>query len=122
MLRAGPPASARNRNGDLFDGAFGAVYSFYIRRRRLSRLIAAVVWGADVGRCLRPGGRAVGSMITRGRTARHRLLVRPGFGGFGPGGTVDDLRGWLERVGLEQVRLEVSGLFAYFEAAKPLGA
>jgi ubiquinone/menaquinone biosynthesis C-methylase UbiE len=215
--------SARERNRALFDGAFGGVYSFYIEREKLSRLIAAVAWGADIrpfyasmraigevrhggvvvdapcgagvafrglrrdqrvryialdlsqgmlergrrrasrlglaqvepaegdaqsipveagtvdlflsywglhcfpeparavaeiARCLSPGGRVVGSMITRGRSLRHRLLVQPGRGGFGPGGTVDDLRSWLEDARLKQITVESSGLFGYFQAVK----
>jgi SAM-dependent methyltransferase len=74
---------------------------------------------AEMARCLRPGGRVVGSMITRGRTLRHRLLVQPGRGGFGLGGTVDDLRTWLEDCRLQQMMVESSGLFGYFQAVKP---
>ncbi len=216
--------NARERNRALFDGPFGRLYSFYTDRERLSRLIAMLVWGADIRpsyasmraigevpdrgvivdapcgagiafrglgvaqrvryvaldfsprmletarrraaarglrqlefvqgdaqsipletasvdlflsyfglhclpdpvqavaeieRCLRPGGRLVGSMITRGRSLRHRLLVHPGRGGFGPGGTLDDLRGWLRTARLERATVEASGLFAYFRAVKP---
>lgn len=216
--------NTRERNRALFDGPFGRVYSFYIERERLSRLIAAVVWGGDIRpfyasmraiaeapdagvivdapcgagvalrglrpgqrvryialdlspqmlerarkragelglaqieflegdaqalpvedgsvdlflsyfglhcvpdprgavaeitRCLRPGGRVVGSMITRGPTLRHRLLVRPGRGGFGAGGTVDELREWLKSAGLRDATVEASGLLAYFQAGKP---
>jgi ubiquinone/menaquinone biosynthesis C-methylase UbiE len=223
MLHPASADSARERNRALFDGAFGGVYSFYIERERLSRLIAAFVWGADsrpfyasmraiggvrhgglivdgpcgagvafrglrpgqrvryialdlssrmlelarrraaqlgleqiefvegdaqlipveegsvdlflsywglhcfpdpaqavaeMARCLCPGGRVVGSMITRGHTARHRLLVHPGRGGFGPGGTVDDLRRWLDDARLQDMTVETSGLFAYFQAVK----
>jgi SAM-dependent methyltransferase len=35
----------RERNRAAFGGAPGRVYSFYIQRRRLSRVIAAVLWG-----------------------------------------------------------------------------
>jgi SAM-dependent methyltransferase len=212
------------RNRAVFDGAFGRIYGFYIERERLSRVIAATVWGGDIrpfyasmravgevpdggvivdapcgagvafralrpkqrvryvaldlsprmlerarrcarelglrqvefvegdaqsvpvqdggadlflsywglhcfprpdeavaeiARCLRPGGRVVGSMITRGRTRRHRLIVRPGRGGFGPGGTADDLRRWLADSAMSEATVEESGLFAYFEARKP---
>lgn len=40
-------ATARERNRRVFDGAFGAVYGAYIRRERLARLIARLVWGSD---------------------------------------------------------------------------
>ena len=36
------------RNRRFFDGPFGPVYSFYMEHRRVSRLIARVVWGSDV--------------------------------------------------------------------------
>jgi SAM-dependent methyltransferase len=214
----------RERNLATFEGAFGRLYSFYIERERLSRMIAATVWGGDirpfyasmraigevpdggvivdapcgagvafralrpeqrvhyialdlsprmlersrrrarqlglrrmefveddaqsvplqdgvadlflsywglhcfpdpekavseVARCLQPGGRVIGSMITRGSSRRHRLLVRPGKGGFGPGGTPRDLRRWLAESALEEAAVEESGLFAYFRARKP---
>lgn len=215
--------SATERTRALFDGPFGAVYSFYMERERLSRLIARVVWGADIrpfyesmraigeaeegativdapcgsgvalralpaaarvrylgvdasprmlerasrraaerrlsrfeplqadaeaipipdgcatlflsyfglhcfdhpaaavgemARCLRPGGRVVGSMITTGHSARHRMLVTPSRGGFGPGGTTDDLRGWLRGAGFADPEVRATGLFTYFDAVK----
>jgi hypothetical protein len=70
----------------------------------------------EATRCLRPGGGLTGCTITRGRSWRHRLLVQPGRGGFGPGGTVEDLRHWLVDARLEALTVESSGLFAYFEA------
>jgi SAM-dependent methyltransferase len=71
----------------------------------------------EIARCLRRGGRVVGAMICRGPSLRQRLLLRPGTGAFGPGGTVDELAGWLTAAGLTQTRLELSGPFAYFEAS-----
>jgi SAM-dependent methyltransferase len=68
----------------------------------------------EAARCLRPGGRLEGSMIVRGPRMRQRMLVRPGVGGFGPGGTIADLRRWLDRAGLRRERVEESGCFAYF--------
>lgn len=70
----------------------------------------------EAARCLRPGGRLEGSMIVRGPHRRQRLLVQPGRGGFGPGGTVADLRRWLNEANLEADRVEESGCFAYFSA------
>jgi SAM-dependent methyltransferase len=215
--------SARARNRALFEGVFGEIHGLYIERERLSRVVAALICGADIrpfyasmpaigevrdggvivdapcgagvafgelrahqdvryialdlsprilerapgratrlgltrielvegdaksipvqdasvdlflsywglhcfpdpaqalteaARCLRLGGRLVGCMITRGQSWRHRLLVYPGRGGFGPGGTVEDLRRWLVDARLEDVTVDSSGLFAYFEAAK----
>jgi SAM-dependent methyltransferase len=71
----------------------------------------------EIARCLRRGGRVVGAMICRGPSLRQRLFLRPGTGGFGPGGSVDDLARWLVAAGLTKTRLEVSGAFAYFEAS-----
>ena len=71
----------------------------------------------EIARCLRRGGRVVGAMICRGPSLRQRLFLRPGTGGFGPGGSVDDLARCLVAAGLTKTRLEVSGAFAYFEAS-----
>ena len=70
----------------------------------------------EAARCLRPGGHLEGSMIARGPRMRQRMLVRPGVGGFGPGGTVADLCRWLDRAGLREVRVVESGCFAYLSA------
>jgi ubiquinone/menaquinone biosynthesis C-methylase UbiE len=43
-----PAAATRERNRDFFGGAFGPVYSFYMEHPPLSRLIARLVWGADI--------------------------------------------------------------------------
>jgi SAM-dependent methyltransferase len=37
------------RNRALFEGPFGPVYSFYMEHAPVSRLIARIVWGADIG-------------------------------------------------------------------------
>jgi SAM-dependent methyltransferase len=221
--RVASAARTRERNRALFDGDFGGLYGFYIARERLARVIASVIWGADVrpfyasmraiaevssggvivdapcgagvafrglgaeqrvryialdlsprmlerarrrasdlgltqvelvegdalsvpvedasvdlflsyfglhcfadpelavtemARCLRSGGRVVGGMITRGRSARHRLLVRPGHGVFGPGGSAEDLRRWLDDAGLGKATVNASGLLAYFSAER----
>ena len=71
----------------------------------------------EIARCLRRGGRVVGSMVCRGRGLRQRLILRPGTRVFGPSGTADDLARWLAESGLTQTRLELSGPFAYFEAS-----
>jgi SAM-dependent methyltransferase len=75
----------------------------------------------EIARCLSGGGRVIGAMICRGPSLRQRLFVRPGVGGFGTGGTVDELERWLAAAGLARTRLEVSGPFAYFEASAPSG-
>jgi ubiquinone/menaquinone biosynthesis C-methylase UbiE len=60
--------TARGRNRRVFDGAFGAVYGAYIRRERLARLIARVVWGSDA----RP---FYASMAAIGRVADGGTIV-----------------------------------------------
>jgi ubiquinone/menaquinone biosynthesis C-methylase UbiE len=70
----------------------------------------------EAARCLRPGGRLVGSTIVLGTRPLDRLRVRPGAGAYGPVGTATDLREWLAGAGLTQIRLDVRGVFAYFEA------
>jgi SAM-dependent methyltransferase len=71
----------------------------------------------EAARCLRPGGRIIGGMICQGPGLRQRLFVRDGVGGFGPGGTAEDLKGWIAAVGLKQTRHEMSGPFTVFEAS-----
>jgi SAM-dependent methyltransferase len=70
----------------------------------------------EAARCLRPGGRLVGSTIVLGTRPLDRLRVRPGAGAYGPVGTATDLREWLAGAGMTQIRLDVRGFFAYFEA------
>jgi SAM-dependent methyltransferase len=70
----------------------------------------------EAARCLRPGGRLVGSTIVRGTRPLDRLRVRPGTGAYGPVGTAADLRDWLSDAGFERIALDVRGVFAYFEA------
>lgn len=45
VRRAGETARERNRR--VFESAFGAIYGSYIKRERLARLIARLVWGSD---------------------------------------------------------------------------
>jgi ubiquinone/menaquinone biosynthesis C-methylase UbiE len=223
---ADPEAAAtiHERNQRLFAGPFGAVYDFYIRRERLSQLIARLAWHSDVrpfyasmaatsavpdggtivdapcgsgvafralrpeqrvrylaydlspqmlrrasryaeklglnqvelveadaeslpldgesadlflsyfglhclpdpaaalreaARCLRPGGRLVGSTIVLGTRPLDRLRVRPGAGAYGSVGTEADVRGSLTGAGMAKVALDVRGVFSYFEAQKP---
>jgi ubiquinone/menaquinone biosynthesis C-methylase UbiE len=216
--------SARERNRRVFDGAFGSVYGAYIRRARLARLIARLVWGSDTrrfyasmaaighvadggtivdapcgsgvafrglrpgqrvrylgfdlsprmldqarrhadrlglhqvelaeadaehllvedasadlflsyfglhcfphpdaalreaARCLRVGGRLVGSTIVLGDRRLDRLRVRPGAGAFGPVGTEADLQRWLSDAGIADVEIDRSGVFAVFSGNKP---
>jgi SAM-dependent methyltransferase len=72
----------------------------------------------EIGRCLRPGGRTVVSMICKGPGLRRRLMVQPDRGGFGPTGTAADLDRWLGQAGLDVERRELSGPFAYVTAVR----
>jgi SAM-dependent methyltransferase len=217
-------ATAQQRNQRLFDGPFGAVYSSYIGRERVGRVVARAVWGSDVrpfyasldairdvpdggtivdapcgsgvalrglepsqavrylafdistamlrragreaarrglrqvelaeadaeslpvedasvdlflscfglhcferpaatvaeaARCLRPGGRIVGSTIVLGERPLDRLRVRPGVGGFGAVGTQADLERWLTDAGIGETRVERDGVFAIFSGRVP---
>jgi ubiquinone/menaquinone biosynthesis C-methylase UbiE len=216
--------SARERNRRVFEGAFGSIYGAYIRRERLARLIAWLVWGSDTrpfyasmaaigqvadggtivdapcgsgvafralrpgqrvrylgfdlsprmlaqarrhadrlglhqvelaeadaeglpvedasvdlflsyfglhcfphpdaavreaARCLRVGGRLVGTTIVLGGRRLDRLRVRPGSGAFGPVGTEADLERWLSDAGLADVEIDRRGVFAVFSGTEP---
>jgi SAM-dependent methyltransferase len=75
---------------------------------------------AEVARCLAPGGRFVGDSVVRNAGLRHELIVgafrRAGM--FGPGGTPDELRGWLTSAGLSIEHFELSGAIAHFSATR----
>ena len=72
----------------------------------------------EIARCLRPGGRVVGSSIVLGDRLLDRLRVRPGKGAFGPVGSALDLRRWLANAGIESVEVDQRGVFAYFHGRK----
>jgi SAM-dependent methyltransferase len=71
----------------------------------------------EIARCLKPGGRAIGAMICSGHKLRQRVFVKPRRGALGLTGTSHDLARWLDEGGLPNPRIDVSGTFAYFEAA-----
>lgn len=101
------------RGEDSYDSPFGVIYSTYMERPGLSRLIGRLVWGGDsksyydsmsaIGEIADGGtivdcpcgagrsgcdrhstARLVGSCFVRETdTLRQRLLVRPGSGDFG---------------------------------------
>jgi ubiquinone/menaquinone biosynthesis C-methylase UbiE len=70
----------------------------------------------EAARCLRPGGRLIGSTIVLGTRPLDRLRVRPGAGAYGPVGTEADVREWLAGAGMAKIALDVRGVFVYFEA------
>lgn len=74
----------------------------------------------EIARCLRPGGRLVGDSLVRGAGRRQDLAMgalRRG-GVFGPGGTVDELRGWLTGAHLSVDDVRRSGAVAHFTATR----
>jgi SAM-dependent methyltransferase len=75
----------------------------------------------EIARVLRPGGRVVGSSIVRTRKLRHRLLIRPHKGSFGPVGDAGDLCRWLADAGFD-AEVDVRGAFAYFAGTRPAAA
>jgi SAM-dependent methyltransferase len=78
---------------------------------------------AELVRCIRPGGRTVGSTLVFGAGRRQDRALRRGQrdGSCGPGGTTADLESWLAGAGLEAVRVSASGAIAVFEARRPTG-
>lgn len=75
---------------------------------------------AEIARCLKPGGRLVGDSAVRGAGRRHDLAIEAlrRAGVFGPGGTVEELRGWLTDAGLRIESLQCSGALAHFTARR----
>ncbi len=72
---------------------------------------------AEMARCLRPGGRLVGStFLTEGSRRQRRLLANDDFGRTG---TSDDLRGWLRECGLTDVSVDRDDGLAVFNARRP---
>ena len=71
----------------------------------------------EAARCLRPGGRLVGTTFSLGNHLRQRLLIRPYRGGFGPVGTRGDLQRWLASAGFREIEVRSSGPLTLFRAA-----
>lgn len=99
------------------DGEFDVCVSF----NGLHCLPDAAAAVGEVARCLKPGGRFVGDTVVRDAGWRHEAIIaafqRAGI--FGPGGTVDDLRGWLTGAGLDVESLQRSGAIVHFAARRP---
>ncbi|MGV0740778.1 class I SAM-dependent methyltransferase [Mycolicibacterium sp. XJ870] len=74
----------------------------------------------EMARCLTPGGQLVGDAVVRGAGFRQDLLITAfqRAGVFGPGGTADDVRGWLTDAGLHVERLRRSGAVIHFTATR----
>lgn len=72
---------------------------------------------AEMARCLRPGGRLLGSTFLAHGSRRQRLLLRNED--FGNAGSADDLRIWLRAAGFTDISLDRDDGLAVFSAARP---
>jgi SAM-dependent methyltransferase len=72
---------------------------------------------AEMARCLRRGGRLLGSTFLSKGSRRQRLLLRNED--FGSTGSAEDLREWLHGAGFSEVSLDRSDGLAVFSALRP---
>ncbi|WP_194819739.1 class I SAM-dependent methyltransferase [Nocardia sp. XZ_19_385] len=74
----------------------------------------------EVARCLRPGGRLVGTCVVREAGLRSEAVQRAFrmAGIFGPSGSLEDYGRWLRAAGLEARQLDRSGALLHFDAVK----
>ena len=74
----------------------------------------------EMVRVLKVGGVLSGSAILNATGLRFEPMRRAGrlAGLLGPGCTSDQVRGWLERQGVADVSLDVSGAIAYFRGVR----
>jgi SAM-dependent methyltransferase len=72
---------------------------------------------AEMARCLRPGGRLVGSTFLSAGTRRQRLLLRNDD--FGSVGSAADLRAWLTAAGFVHIDVDRDDGLAVFAATAP---
>jgi SAM-dependent methyltransferase len=72
---------------------------------------------AEMARCLRPGGRLLGSTFLAEGSRRQRWLLRNDD--FGHTGSADDLRRWLAERGLVDVAVDREDGLAVFSARRP---
>jgi SAM-dependent methyltransferase len=72
---------------------------------------------AEMTRCLRPGGRLLGSTFLTHGSLRQQLLLRNED--FGRTGSADDLRRWLHECGLTDVVVDRENGLAVFGARHP---
>jgi ubiquinone/menaquinone biosynthesis C-methylase UbiE len=75
---------------------------------------------AEIVRCLRPGGRLVGSALLTDSGLRYEPLIVLGRRGgiMGPSGNADEVQRWLAEAGLQEITLERSGALGYFSARR----
>jgi SAM-dependent methyltransferase len=76
----------------------------------------------ESARCLRPGGRLVGTMLVRGASRRADQMMNHeaarGRSIIGPGGTADDLTRWMHDCGLTNVSVTAPDTLATFTARR----
>jgi hypothetical protein len=70
-----------------------------------------------MARCLRSGGRLLGSTFLSEGSRRQRLLLRNED--FGSTGSADDLREWLHGAGFSEVSVDRSDGLVVFSALRP---
>jgi ubiquinone/menaquinone biosynthesis C-methylase UbiE len=71
---------------------------------------------AEMARCLRPGGRLLGSTFLSQGSRRQRLLLRNED--FGSTGSAEDLRAWLYGAGFDDVSVDRSDGLVVFGATR----
>jgi SAM-dependent methyltransferase len=71
----------------------------------------------EMARCLRPGGRLLGSTFLARGSRRQRLLL--GNDDFGSIGSAQDLQAWLRAAGLTGVAIDRDDGLAVFSATRP---
>ena len=70
----------------------------------------------EMARCLRPGGRLLGSTFLAQGSRRQRLLLRNDD--FGSTGSAEDMQGWLHSAGLTDVSIDRDDGLAVFSATR----
>jgi SAM-dependent methyltransferase len=113
-----PDADVRLIKGDMyrlpFEDAAADLCLSYGGLHCLARPRAAL---EEIARCLRPGGRLLGSTFLAQGSLRQRLLLRND--GFGSTGSAADLRRWLPAAGLTDVSIDREDGLAVFSALRP---
>ena len=75
---------------------------------------------AEIARCLKPGGRLIGTSFFSDASLRARALFRIGsYSGHALPPSRDALRGWLDAAGFDQLEIGPQRGFATFEGRKP---
>lgn len=73
---------------------------------------------SEMARCLRPGGRLLGSTFLARGSRRQRALLRNDE--FGIAGSADEVRGWMLDCGLTDIAIDREDGLAVFSALRPL--